>query len=153
MNIPARERVSILRSSSRPMPSVACWIAWWELVRFFVCPDCSDPVPDGYVKRLREKGKLEFNCPCGGTVSLAEPKERIHFKSKVEAMEQSADRQRDFDGFVMSAKARRARRVSVTTKHTKYTKTEAERRFLHLPLSRQMMCAALSGSLSSLPAI
>ena len=37
-------------------------------------------------------------------MSLAEPKERIHFRSKVEAMEQSADRQRDFDAFVMSAK-------------------------------------------------
>jgi hypothetical protein len=55
-----------------------------ELVRFFVCPDCGDPVPDSYVKRMREKGKMEFNCPCGGTVSLAEPKERIHFRSKVE---------------------------------------------------------------------
>lgn len=75
-----------------------------ELVRFFVCSDCGDPVPDSYVKRLREKGKLEFNCPCGGMVSLAEPKERIHFRSKVEVMERSADRQRDFDAFVMSAK-------------------------------------------------
>jgi class 3 adenylate cyclase len=37
-------------------------------------------------------------------MSLAEPKERIHFRSKVEAMEQSADGQRDFDAFVMSAK-------------------------------------------------
>ena len=37
-------------------------------------------------------------------MSLAEPKERIHFRSKVEAMDQSADRQRDFDAFVMSAK-------------------------------------------------
>jgi hypothetical protein len=51
-----------------------------------------------------EERKLEFNCACGGTVSLAEPKERIHFRSKVEAMEQSADRQRDFDAFVVSAK-------------------------------------------------
>jgi WD40 repeat protein/class 3 adenylate cyclase len=75
-----------------------------ELVRFFVCPDCGDPVPDNYVKRLREKGKTEFNCPCGGMVSLAEPKERIHFPSKVEAMDKSADRQRDFDAFVLSAK-------------------------------------------------
>ncbi len=74
-----------------------------DLVRFFVCADCGDPVPDSYVKRLREKGKMEFNCPCGGKVSLAEPKERIHFRSKVEAMENSADRQRDFDMFVMSA--------------------------------------------------
>jgi class 3 adenylate cyclase len=37
-------------------------------------------------------------------VSLAEPKERVHFRSKVEAMDKSADRQRDFDAFVMSAK-------------------------------------------------
>jgi WD40 repeat protein/class 3 adenylate cyclase/GTPase SAR1 family protein len=75
-----------------------------ELVRFFLCPDCGDPVPDSYVKRLREKGMMAFNCPCGGTVSLAEPKERVYFRSKVEAMDQSADRQRDFDAFVMSAK-------------------------------------------------
>ncbi|NTW50270.1 MAG: hypothetical protein HGB19_11190 [Chlorobiales bacterium] len=75
-----------------------------ELVRFFVCPDCGDPVPDSYVKRLRDKGKLEFNCPCGGTVPLVEPKERIHFQSEVEAMDKSADRRRDFDAFVMSAK-------------------------------------------------
>jgi WD40 repeat protein len=75
-----------------------------ELVRFFVCSACSEPVPDAYVKTLRAKKKLTFDCPCGGTVSLAEPKERIHFKSAVEAMDRSADRQRDFDAFVMSAK-------------------------------------------------
>lgn len=75
-----------------------------ELVRFFVCPDCGDPVPDNYVKRLRDKGKMEFRCPCGGTVSLAEPKERIHFRSEVEAMDKYADHQRDFDAFVVSAK-------------------------------------------------
>jgi class 3 adenylate cyclase len=75
-----------------------------EVVRFFVCPNCGDPVPDSYVKRLREKGKTAFDCPCGGTVSLAEPKERIHFRSEVAAMDRSADRQRDFDAFVMSAK-------------------------------------------------
>jgi class 3 adenylate cyclase/GTPase SAR1 family protein len=74
------------------------------LVRFFVCPDCGEPVPDAYVKTVRSRGRMTFNCPCGGAVSLAEPKERIHFKSKVEAMDQSADRQRDFDAFVMSAK-------------------------------------------------
>lgn len=87
-----------------------------ELVRFFVCPDCGDPVPDSYVKRLREKGKMEFNCPCGGTVSLSEPKERIHFRSKVQAMERSANRQRDFDAFVVSAKG------GATAKHAKYAK-------------------------------
>ena len=75
-----------------------------DLVRFFVCPVCGDPVPDNYVKRLREKEKTAFDCPCGGTVSLAEPKERLHFQSQVEAMEASADRQRDFQTFVVSAK-------------------------------------------------
>jgi WD40 repeat protein/class 3 adenylate cyclase len=75
-----------------------------ELVRFFVCPNCGDPVPDSYVKRLREKGKMEFDCPCGGTVALVEPKERIHFRSQVEAMDKFADRQREFDAFIMSAK-------------------------------------------------
>jgi class 3 adenylate cyclase len=33
-----------------------------------------------------------------------QPKERIYFKSKVEAMDKSADRQRDFKAFVVSAK-------------------------------------------------
>jgi WD40 repeat protein/class 3 adenylate cyclase len=75
-----------------------------KLVRFFLCPDCGDPVPNSYVMRLKDKGKKEFNCPCGGIVSLAEPKERIHFQSEVEAMNRSADRQRDFDAFVVSAK-------------------------------------------------
>jgi class 3 adenylate cyclase len=75
-----------------------------ELVRFFVCFSCGDPVPDSYVKRLKERGKTTFGCPCGQEVSLAEPKERIHFKSKLEAMDRSADRHRDFDAFVVSAK-------------------------------------------------
>ena len=75
-----------------------------ELVRFFVCSSCGDPVPDSYVKRLRERRKTTFECACGRMVSLVEPKERIRFKSKVEAMDRSADRQRDFDAFVISAK-------------------------------------------------
>jgi class 3 adenylate cyclase/GTPase SAR1 family protein len=75
-----------------------------ELVRFFVCSFCGDPVPDSYVKRLRERGKTTFECACGRMVSLVEPKERIHFESKVEAMDRSADRHRDFDAFVVSAK-------------------------------------------------
>ena len=74
------------------------------LVRFFVCPECGDPVPDSYVRRLREKGETTFGCPCGGTVSLVEPKERMRFESKVEAMEKSADRRRDFEAFIVSAK-------------------------------------------------
>lgn len=75
-----------------------------ELVRFFVCAGCGDPVPDSYVRRLRGRGLLTFDCPCGGNVSLAEPEERLRFASKVEAMEQSADRQRDFEIFVESAR-------------------------------------------------
>ena len=35
---------------------------------------------------------------------VSELRERTHFRSKVEAMDRSADRQRDFDAFVMSAK-------------------------------------------------
>jgi class 3 adenylate cyclase len=74
-----------------------------EVVRFFVCAN-GHPVPDDYVRLLRAQGKNEFNCPCGAVVSLAAPKERLDFPSKVEAMDKSADRQRDFDAFVMSAK-------------------------------------------------
>ena len=47
-------------------------------------------------------------------ISLAEPKERIRFGSKVEAMDESADRQRDFDVFVVSAKG------EGTAKHAEY---------------------------------
>ncbi len=75
-----------------------------ELVRFFICPECGEPVPDAYVKMRRAKGASTFDCPCGGEVSLVEPNERIHFQSEVEAMDRSADRQRDFEAFVMSAK-------------------------------------------------
>jgi WD40 repeat protein/class 3 adenylate cyclase/GTPase SAR1 family protein len=75
-----------------------------DLVRFFVCGSCGDPVPNSYVKRLRERGLMTFDCPCGAMVSLAEPKERLRFDSKVETMEQSADRQRNFEMFVESAR-------------------------------------------------
>jgi len=75
-----------------------------DLVRFFVCASCGNPVPDNYVKLLRERGMKSFDCPCGAKVSLTEPKERMHYASKVQAMEQSADRQRDFEMFVESAR-------------------------------------------------
>jgi class 3 adenylate cyclase len=75
-----------------------------DLVRFFVCANCGNPVPDSYVKMLREQGEMTFGCPCRAKVSLAEPKERLRFTSKVEAMEESADRQRDFEMFVESAR-------------------------------------------------
>jgi WD40 repeat protein/class 3 adenylate cyclase/GTPase SAR1 family protein len=73
------------------------------LVRFFVCSN-GHPVPDDYVKLLFAQRKKEFTCPCGATVSLAEPKERIRFQSEIEAMDEYADQQRDFDAFILSAK-------------------------------------------------
>ncbi len=75
-----------------------------KIVRFFVCDKCGDPVPDSYVKRVRERGVNAFGCPCGATVSLAHPMEKLRFTSKVAAMEESADRQRDFEVFVQSAR-------------------------------------------------
>jgi len=75
-----------------------------EIVGSVICPTCGDPVPDSYVKRLRDKSLTAFNCPCGAVVPLQQPPERLHFDSKVEAMERSADGQRDFESFVMSAR-------------------------------------------------
>jgi hypothetical protein len=43
-----------------------------DLVRFYVCDVCHYPVPDFYIKLLREKGNTTYHCPCGGTVPLAE---------------------------------------------------------------------------------
>jgi class 3 adenylate cyclase len=60
-------------------------------------------VPNDYVQLLYAAGKNEFDCPCGKKVLLTEPKERIHFKSEIQAMDKSADRVRDFDVFVTSA--------------------------------------------------
>jgi class 3 adenylate cyclase len=74
-----------------------------DLVRFFVCGN-GHPVPDEYVRLLSAQGKKLFNCPCGLSVSLTEPKERLQFASQVDAMEQSADRQRSFEMFVESAR-------------------------------------------------
>lgn len=75
-----------------------------EIVHFFVCRGCSDPVPDSYVKKLHDKGILSFDCPCGSNVSLTAPKERLAFASEVDAMDKSADRRRDFDAFLVSAR-------------------------------------------------
>jgi WD40 repeat protein/class 3 adenylate cyclase/GTPase SAR1 family protein len=74
-----------------------------EIARFFVCSN-GHPVPDDYVKILLAQGKMEFSCPCGVTVSLVEPKERIRSMSAVEAMEKSANWQRYFEAFIVSAK-------------------------------------------------
>ena len=74
------------------------------LVRFFICPDCGEPVPDAYVRMLTNRGEPAFNCPCGGMVMLTEPKERLRYPSKVRKMEGTADQQRDFNAFVVSAK-------------------------------------------------
>lgn len=74
-----------------------------ELIRFFLCAN-GHPLPDDYARLLRGQGKSTFDCPCGASVSLAEPKERLAFTSRVQAMEQSADRQRSFEMFVESAR-------------------------------------------------
>ncbi len=78
-----------------------------QLVRLFVCGNCGTPVPDAYVELLREQGKDLFSCPCGGTVVIADPKEILarRYPSLVESMDQAADRQRDFEAFVLSANA------------------------------------------------
>jgi class 3 adenylate cyclase len=46
---------------------------------------------------------MTFDCPCGNSVSLSEPEERLRYSSKVQSMEQSADRRRDFETFLQSA--------------------------------------------------
>ncbi|MBF0283959.1 MAG: hypothetical protein HQL51_05820 [Magnetococcales bacterium] len=75
-----------------------------EIVRFYVCPQCGDTVPDNYVKRCLERNIREFDCPCGGgKILLVEPKERIRFPSRVAEMEQSADRKRNFDATMIAA--------------------------------------------------
>jgi len=74
-----------------------------KLVRFFVCSN-GHPVPDDYVKILLSQGKNEFPCPCGAMVPLIELERRISFRSEVETMDKSANLQRDFEAFVMSAK-------------------------------------------------
>jgi len=77
-----------------------------NIVRFFICPKCATQVPDAYVKILREKGLDGFNCPCGCVVSLVAPKEKLmeRFTSRVEDMDRSADYQRDFNVFMLSAR-------------------------------------------------
>jgi WD40 repeat protein/class 3 adenylate cyclase/GTPase SAR1 family protein len=76
-----------------------------EVIRFFVCLGCGTPVPDNYVKLRRNRGLMDFECGCGEQVSLVEPKEKLagQYPSKVEAMDKSADRKRDFDAFLVSA--------------------------------------------------
>ncbi len=75
-----------------------------ELVRVFVCGRCGEPVPDAYVRMLRAQGKPLFNCPCGASVPLTTSAEKAGFPSEVEAMGESADRQRNLDAFIVSAK-------------------------------------------------
>jgi class 3 adenylate cyclase len=75
-----------------------------DLTRFFVCAGCGNPVPDNYVRLLRERRVTTFSCPCGDHVPLEAPKERLRFTSQVKAMDQSADRHRDFEIFVESAR-------------------------------------------------
>ena len=78
-----------------------------QLDRLFICRNCGTPVPDPYVEALRSQGKDVFSCPCGGTVAIVDPKETLtrRYPSQVESMDLAADRQRDFDAFVLSANA------------------------------------------------
>jgi WD40 repeat protein/class 3 adenylate cyclase len=78
-----------------------------QLSRLFVCRSCGTPVPDPYVEALRSQGKDVFSCPCGGIVAIVDPKETLarRYPSQVELMDLAADRQRDFDAFVLSANA------------------------------------------------
>jgi class 3 adenylate cyclase len=78
-----------------------------QLVRLFVCGNCGTPVPDPYVDALRRQGKDVFSCPCGGTVAIVDPKEALaqRYPSQIDSMDLAADRQRDFDAFVLSANA------------------------------------------------
>lgn len=75
-----------------------------DMIRFFICDGCGEPVPNAYVKIRRSQGAVTFNCPCGGEVSLVEPKERLRFSSALDTMNSHANRYRDFDAFVMSAR-------------------------------------------------
>jgi class 3 adenylate cyclase len=78
-----------------------------QFVRLFVCGNCGTAVPDPYVEALRSQGKDVFSCPCGGTVTIIDRRETLarRYTSQVEAMDLAADRQRDFDAFVLSANA------------------------------------------------
>jgi class 3 adenylate cyclase len=78
-----------------------------EVTRLFVCGNCGTPVPDPYVQLLRQQGKDSFSCPCGAAVAIADPKEVLarRYPSLVESMDMAADRQRDFEAFVLSANA------------------------------------------------
>lgn len=78
-----------------------------QLDRLFVCRNCGTAVPDPYVEALRGQGKDVFSCPCGGTVTIVDPKEALarRYPSQVESMDLAADRQRDFEAFVLSANA------------------------------------------------
>ncbi|MBL8002884.1 MAG: hypothetical protein JNL05_13090 [Flavobacteriales bacterium] len=76
-----------------------------DLVRFFICPKCATPVPDAYVQMLRSKGQKIFNCFCPeqGEVQIADPLEQLRFPSKLGVMDQAANRERDFETFMVSA--------------------------------------------------
>lgn len=64
-------------------------------------------MPDPYVQLLRAQGKDSFLCPCGGAVATADLKEMLarRYPSLIKSMDIAADRQRDFEAFVLSADA------------------------------------------------
>jgi class 3 adenylate cyclase len=73
-----------------------------EILRYLVCNGCGEPVPDTYVKRLRERGADTFLCPCGSAVPLVGDGLES-FESAVVTMDRAADSQRELDAFVVSA--------------------------------------------------
>jgi len=77
-----------------------------NVTRLLNCPKCFNPVPNAYIKILSEQGHKIFDCPCGGKVSLTDSKESPteRYPSKIEAMDRSADLQRDFEVFEVSAR-------------------------------------------------
>ncbi|MBZ5622639.1 MAG: TIR domain-containing protein [Acidobacteriia bacterium] len=64
--------------------------------RLFSCDRCGNSVPQAYVELRRAANFTWFECPCGGKVSLLEPKERMEVERRaVQLMESDADRERD----------------------------------------------------------
>jgi hypothetical protein len=82
------------------------WQSWRDYYAYLGSTSANPRIRKIACAALREAppAMSGFTRPSGDTARYVEPKERIHFASKVEAMEQSADRQRDLDMFVTSAK-------------------------------------------------
>lgn len=74
-----------------------------EVSRAFVCENCNESMPDGYVRRLQQRGIIWFDCPCGSRVSLTPPRDGLRFASQLIAMAKAANHHQALDMFVQSA--------------------------------------------------